>query len=171
MALFVISKLILQTRIRSNPVGLDVCFLVRLFVYFHTSCVRTAKALVSRWRLAWAFAGRLCDKYLNLLMNWLNLFTENLFFCKRHLDENDSASVSKVLLTHYLWSFTVDRTSVCIWTTEDPKVRLLQSKTGLSPSVIYYWPFQGDASVVVCSNFQCSSAFCLSLTYCSIYLG
>ena len=31
--------------------------------------------------------------------------------------------------------------------------------------------FQGDASVVGYSNCQCSSAFCLSLTYCSIYLG
>ena len=28
-----------------------------------------------------------------------------------------------------------------------------------------------DASVVVYSNCLCSSAFCLSLTYCSIYLG
>ena len=45
------------------------------------------------------------------------------------------------------------------------RVRLLQRKTGLSPQVIYYWPFQGDASVVVYSNCQCSSAFCLSLTY------
>ena len=30
---------------------------------------------------------------------------------------------------------------------------------------------QGGPSVVVYSNCQCSSAFCLSLTYCSIYLG
>ena len=29
----------------SHPVGLDVWFLVGPFVYFHTSCVRTAKAL------------------------------------------------------------------------------------------------------------------------------
>ena len=45
MVLFVLHKLILQTRMRSHPVGLDVWFLVRPFVYFHTSCVRTAKAL------------------------------------------------------------------------------------------------------------------------------
>ena len=43
MALFVLHKLILQTG--SHPVGLDVWFLVGPFVYFHTSCVRTAKAL------------------------------------------------------------------------------------------------------------------------------
>ena len=46
MALFVLRKLILQTRMRSHPVGLDVWILVRPFVYFHTSCVQTAKALV-----------------------------------------------------------------------------------------------------------------------------
>ena len=56
MVLSVLRKLILQTRMRSHPVGLDVLF----FVYFHTSCVRTVKALVRlramRW-LAWAIAG------------------------------------------------------------------------------------------------------------------
>ena len=49
-----------------------------------------------------------------------------------------------------------------------------QSRTSLSPPsptslVIYYCPFQGDASVVVYSNLQCSSEFCLYLTYCSVY--
>ena len=64
LALFVPRKFILQTCIRSHPVGLDVWFLVGSFVYFHSSCVRTAKAL------ARAFAGRLCDKY-HSLMSWL----------------------------------------------------------------------------------------------------
>ena len=32
-------------RMSSHPVGLDVWFFVRPFVYFHSSCVRTAKAL------------------------------------------------------------------------------------------------------------------------------
>ena len=45
MALFVLRKLILQTRMRSHQVGLDVWFLVEHFVYFHTSCMRTAMAL------------------------------------------------------------------------------------------------------------------------------
>ena len=45
MELFVLRKLILQTRMRSHPVVLDIWFLVGPFVYFHTSCVRTAKAL------------------------------------------------------------------------------------------------------------------------------
>ena len=43
---FVLLKVILQTHMRSHPVGLDVWFLVGCFVYFHTSCVRTANALV-----------------------------------------------------------------------------------------------------------------------------
>ena len=46
MVLFVLRKLILQTRMRSHQAGLDVWFLVGLFDYFHTSFVRTARALV-----------------------------------------------------------------------------------------------------------------------------
>ena len=45
LAHFVLRKFILQIRLCSHPVGLDVWFLVRLFVYFHCSCVRTGKAL------------------------------------------------------------------------------------------------------------------------------
>ena len=60
MVLFVLRKLILQTRMRSHPVGLDVWFLVEPFVYFHISCVWTAKA----------FTGCLYDKYHHL-MSWL----------------------------------------------------------------------------------------------------
>ena len=68
-------------------------------------------------------------------------------------------------------------TSMCIWTKAELIVRLLQRKTCLRPptlpppQVIYYWQFQGDASVVDYSNWQCLSALFLSLTYCSIYLG
>ena len=39
-------KLILQMRMHSDPVGLDIWFLVRPFVFFNTLCVRIAKALV-----------------------------------------------------------------------------------------------------------------------------
>ena len=47
LALFVLRKLILQSRMRSHPVGLDVWFLSDPLstVYFHTSCMRTAMAL------------------------------------------------------------------------------------------------------------------------------
>ena len=45
VVLFVLHKLILQSHVRSHPVGLDVWFFVGPFVYSHTSCVRRAKAL------------------------------------------------------------------------------------------------------------------------------
>ena len=67
MALIALRKLNLQTRMRSNPLGLHIWYLVRPFVYFHTLCVWTAKALARS--LAWGFAVRLCDKYHNL-MSW-----------------------------------------------------------------------------------------------------
>ena len=45
MVLFVLRKLILQMCMPSHQMGLDLWFLVGLFVYFQTSCVWTAKAL------------------------------------------------------------------------------------------------------------------------------
>ena len=45
MALFILRKFILQTRMRSHPVELNVWCLVGPFAYFHTSCVRPAKVL------------------------------------------------------------------------------------------------------------------------------
>ena len=75
MALFVLCKLILQTRMRSYPVGLDVWVLVGPFIYFHTSCVRTAKALARLRRLAWAFTGHLRDKYHNLMSKLFSSFS------------------------------------------------------------------------------------------------
>ena len=69
-----------------------------------------------------------------------------------------------------LADFTRTEQLVCIymnrWTTAEPRARLSARKTGLSPPVIYYWPFQGGASVVVYSNCQCTFAFCWSLLYC-----
>ena len=60
--------------------GLDVWFLVRPFVYFHTLCVHSegSDETAQMRRLAWAFAGRLCDKYHNL-MSWLICEKGNLF--------------------------------------------------------------------------------------------
>ena len=70
-----------------------------------------------------------------------------------------------VLIHWWVEVLLADRTtSMCIWTTTEPRVRLLQRKTGLRPRVIYYWSFQCDAYVLVYSNCQCSFAFCLSLT-------
>ena len=59
MALFVLRKLILQTCRRSHPVGLDVWYLVRPFVYFHTFMCANGEGSGETARmcsLAWAFA-------------------------------------------------------------------------------------------------------------------
>ena len=53
-------KLILQMRIRSHPVGLDVMW----------GNSEGSGETVRMCRLAWAIARRLCDKYYNL-MSWL----------------------------------------------------------------------------------------------------
>ena len=73
MALFVLHKLILQTRMCSHPVGLDVWCLVWPFFFFHTSCVRTAKALARLRGCAGSTEPSLVAyviKYHNL-MSWL----------------------------------------------------------------------------------------------------
>ena len=68
-SLFVLHKLILQKRMCSHPVRLGVWYLVRPFVYFHTSWVWTALALVRLCGctgspepslVAWGFACCLC---------------------------------------------------------------------------------------------------------------
>ena len=40
MVLFIRRKLILQTHMRSHPVGLDVWFLVGPFIFFYIPCAR-----------------------------------------------------------------------------------------------------------------------------------
>ena len=66
MSLFVLRKLIIQTRMRRHPVGLDVWFLVGPFVYFHTSCVRTVKAVA---RLC-GFAGSPVADVISTIISW-----------------------------------------------------------------------------------------------------
>ena len=71
MVLSVLRKLILQTRMRGHPVGLDVLFCV----YFHTSCVQNREgsgetARDAQARLSHRWDSRLCDKYQDLL-SWL----------------------------------------------------------------------------------------------------
>ena len=72
MALFILHKLILQMCMHSHPMGLDVWFFIRPFVYFHSLCVHIAKALgdCTDAQASWAFGGRLCGKYHNLT-SWL----------------------------------------------------------------------------------------------------
>ena len=72
-------KLILQTRMHSHPVGLDVWFFGRtlcLLPYFMCANSEGSDEAVRMRRLAWAFTGSLCDKYHNLL-SWLKRPAEN----------------------------------------------------------------------------------------------
>ena len=101
MALFVLHKLIFQTCMRSHPVGLDVWSLVQPFVYFHTLCVRTAKALA----LSWAFTVRLCDKYHNLV-SWLKwrvqIFSFIILMNKIKLRNIFTSELSQLMRLWYL---------------------------------------------------------------------
>ena len=83
MALFVFRKLILQTRTCSHPVGLDVWLLVGAFVYFHASCVRTAKALARLCGCAGSPEPSLVAYVISTIISWtgsiLCLVLVNLF--------------------------------------------------------------------------------------------
>ena len=74
MALFVLRKDILQTRMRSHPVGLDVLFVVRPFVYFHTSCMRTVKALVRLLGCASSPKPSLVAYVISIIISWAGSF-------------------------------------------------------------------------------------------------
>ena len=101
MASFVLRKLVLQTHMGSHWVGLDAWFFgrTRRLVSF----VRTARMR----RLVWVFAGRLGDKYHNLMswpiysLTWLYqfliiayLFTFNMYSSKEQHFAPDWSFVS-----------------------------------------------------------------------------
>ena len=70
MALFILRKFVLQTRMRSYPVGLDARFFIGPFVYFHTSCVRTAKALARLRRCAGSPKPSLVTYVISTIISW-----------------------------------------------------------------------------------------------------
>ena len=70
LALFVLRKFILQTCMRSHPVRLDVWFLVWLVVYFHTSCVLTAKALARLRESAGSLEPSLITYVISPIISW-----------------------------------------------------------------------------------------------------
>ena len=74
MALFILRKLFLQTCMRSPQVGLDVWFFVRPFVYFHTSCVRTAKALARLHGCAGSPEPSLVAYVISTIISWAGSF-------------------------------------------------------------------------------------------------
>ena len=70
MVFFFCSKLILQTRMLSHLAGLDVWSLVSPFVYFHTSCVQTAKALARLHGCAGLPEPSLVAYMISTIMSW-----------------------------------------------------------------------------------------------------
>ena len=78
MVLFVLRKLILQTRICSHPVGLDVWILVGPFVFFYTSCVWTAKALTWLHRCAGSPEPLLFTYVITAIISWAGAFCDKL---------------------------------------------------------------------------------------------
>ena len=66
---FILCK-ILQTCMRSHPVGLVVWFLVEPFIYFHTSCVRTGKALARLRRCAGSPEPSLVTYVVSTIISW-----------------------------------------------------------------------------------------------------
>ena len=90
---FVFCKLHLQMCIRSHPMGLDVWDLVGLFVYFHTSCVRTAKALARLRGCTGSPEPSLVAYVISTIISWAGLFIHYLF------------TINHVLFT-YVWITT-----------------------------------------------------------------
>ena len=70
MALFVLRKLILQTCMRSHSMRLDIWFLVGPFVYFHTLCVQTAKALARLHRCSGLPEPLLVAYVIGTIISW-----------------------------------------------------------------------------------------------------
>ena len=81
---FVLCKLILQTRMRSHPMRLDVWFLVGSFVYFCTSSVRTAKALARLGGCTGSPEPSLVTCVISTIISWAGSFqTGNLIQMSR----------------------------------------------------------------------------------------
>ena len=70
MVLFVLRKLVLQTCMHSNSVALDIWWLVGHFVYFHTSCVWTGKALARLHRCAGSPEPLLVAYVISAIISW-----------------------------------------------------------------------------------------------------
>ena len=118
-----------------------------------------------------AYALKFKITYLNSLICFPNFgaVTPGISRCRSQHVSVESSS----LLHHsiYLWfiCFTwwsidelenlyVDRTNVCFEPWQKQRARLGARKTGLSPPVFLYWPFQGGTSIVVP---YCSCCLCL----------
>ena len=78
MALFVLCYLILQSRMRSHPVGQDVWFLVGPCVYSHTLCVRKTMALARLRGCAGLPEPSLVAHAISTIISWAGSFVKYL---------------------------------------------------------------------------------------------
>ena len=86
MVPFVLRKLILQTGMRSRPMGLDVWILVGPFIYFRTLCVRTAKALASLRGCAGSPEPTLDEYVISTIIPWAGSFSLEMiefYYCEK----------------------------------------------------------------------------------------
>ena len=85
MVLFVLCKLILQSRMCSHSVGLYVGFLVGPFVHFYTSCVQTAKTLARLHECAGLPDPSLVAYVISTIISWAGSFDDlwSLFIHKQ----------------------------------------------------------------------------------------
>ena len=75
MVLFVLRKPMLHTRMHSHLMGLDVWLLVGPFVYFHTLCVWTAKALTRLRVSAGSPEPSLVAYAISTIISWADVYT------------------------------------------------------------------------------------------------
>ena len=90
MVLFILHKLIFETCMRSHPMGLHVWFLAGHFVYFYTSCVRTAKALARLRRCVGSPEPSLVTYVISTIISWagsisIQIFPEGAFWVPSNL--------------------------------------------------------------------------------------
>ena len=80
-----LSSVLIQTRMRRHSVGLDVWFLVGSFVYFHTSCVRTAKAVARLRGCTRLSEPSLVAYVISIMISWAgaNITCDGAFSDKR----------------------------------------------------------------------------------------
>ena len=121
MALFVLRKLILQTRMCRHPVGLDAWFLVGPFVYFDTLCVRTAKALARLRGCAGSPEPSLVAYAISTIISWAgsNVVRANSHRCLNGTGKRTSISIFDYNRNQYLPMVSINccNKSIrdCIW--------------------------------------------------------
>ena len=94
MALFILPKLILQTFMNNHPVGLDV--------YFHASCVRTAKALARLHRCAGSSEPSLVAYVISPIISWAGSFHD--VFWDKAMFSIETMSTYKAINSKLKWS-------------------------------------------------------------------